>query len=384
MSLVPHYQQFYESLLGLHFKFDDIDAASALILDIYKCWESLPFKQDKMNLQKPCIVPIGSHNLKTGLKLLILPPQMRKDPVLKVESKPELVMLKNGKLVLSNKALAKLIIRYKKCGRIKEFSKILSSIQNKLGSLGEASLCSDVNAHDILEDLESAGTPLAFGSYSSLLTAYYRVKMFKEAEVLLKQIRKAGFLMKMFDEVVVSTHLSKIEDESNSHSKVATAIGKSDLAKSVILEMTEEEKVVPSIVYELNSSIFFFMKSKMIGDALQTYRRMQEMNVQPTVSNFFALINVYSSLEMYTQKGNLLVNRDLYEFLLRNFLRGGYFERVLEVIGYIKEHGMFLDKSMYKIEFLKFHKDLYRSLKASNAKDETQSKRVEHVRVFRK
>ena len=58
------------------------------------------------------------------------------------------------------------------------------------------------NAHDILEDLESAGTPLAFGSYSSLLTAYYRVKMFKEAEVLLKQIWKAGFLMKMSDEVV--------------------------------------------------------------------------------------------------------------------------------------------------------------------------------------
>ena len=140
MSLVPHYQQFYESLLGLHFKFDDIDAASALILDIYKCWESLPFKQDKMNLQKPCIVPIGSHNHMTGLKLQILPLQIQKDPILKVESKQEPVMLTNGKLVLSNKALAKLIIRYKKCGRIKEFSELLSSIQSKLGSLGETSL----------------------------------------------------------------------------------------------------------------------------------------------------------------------------------------------------------------------------------------------------
>ncbi|CAK9133870.1 unnamed protein product [Ilex paraguariensis] len=134
---------FYESLLGLHFKFDDIDAASALILDIYKCWESLPFKQDKMNLQKPCIVPIGSHNLRTGLKLQILPPHMQKDPVLKVESKQELVMVKNIKLVLSNKALAKLIIRHKKCGRIKEFSKLLSSIQNKLGLLGETSFVLD-------------------------------------------------------------------------------------------------------------------------------------------------------------------------------------------------------------------------------------------------
>ncbi|CAK9133875.1 unnamed protein product [Ilex paraguariensis] len=251
ISLVPHYQQFYESLLVLHFKFDDIDAASALILDIYKFWESLPSKQDKMNLVETTDF---------------------------ISTDAEGSYSQSG----NNKSLAKLIIRYKKCGRIKEFSELLSSIQNKLGSLGEASLFSDVvdacihlgwleNAHDILEDLESTGTPLAFGSYSSLLTAYYGVKMFKETKVLLKQIRKVSFLMKMSNKVVVSTHLSKVEDESNSYSKAATAIGKSDLAESIIREMREEEKAVPSMVYELNSSNFFFMKAKMIRDALKTY-----------------------------------------------------------------------------------------------------------------
>ncbi|CAK9133871.1 unnamed protein product [Ilex paraguariensis] len=207
MSLVPHYQQFYESLLNLHFKFDDIDAASALILDIYKCRESLPFKQDKMSLELMTQVRVvaDAHTIVIIARIYEMNGQ-----------RDELNKFKNHIVHVPmslQQSIAKLIIRYKKSGRIKEFSEVLSSIQNKLGSLGEASLCSDVvaacihlgwleNAHDILEDLESARTPLASGSYSSLLTLYYRVKMFKEAEVLLKQIQKAGFHMKMFDEVV--------------------------------------------------------------------------------------------------------------------------------------------------------------------------------------
>jgi hypothetical protein len=45
---------------------------------------------------------------------------------------------------------------------------------------------------------------------------------------------------------------------------------------------------------------------------------------------------------------------------------------------------MYCDKWMYKDEFLKFHKNLYRSLKASEARTEAQSKRLEHVKAFRK
>ncbi|KAK1564673.1 hypothetical protein Q3G72_008600 [Acer saccharum] len=124
---------------------------------------------------------------------------------------------------------------------------------------------------------------------------------------------------------------------------------------------------------------------------------MLEMKVQPTVQTFGYLAYGYCSLEMYcditilwgdikrnTESGILLLSRDLYEFILLNFLRGGYFEKVMEVIGYMKENSMYTDKWMYKSEFLKHHKNLYTSLKASNVRTEAQSKRLEYVRAFRK
>ena len=80
----------------------------------------------------------------------------------------------------------------------------------------------------------------------------------------------------------------------------------------------------------------------MVGDALNTYRKMQQMKIEPTVQTFLNMVSGYSSLEMYRditilwgdikrnmEKGNLVVNRDLYDTLILNFLRGGYFERVL-------------------------------------------------------
>lgn len=135
----------------------------------------------------------------------------------------------------------------------------------------------------------------------------------------------------------------------------------------------------------------------MLADALKTYRRMQEMKIQPTVQTFSNMVCGYSSLGMYRditiiwgdikrnmESGNLVVSRDLYEFLLLSFLRGGYFERVMEVIGYMKEHGMYTDKWMYRSEFLKLHMNLYRRLKASKARTDAQSKRLEYVQAFRK
>ncbi|KAM7507211.1 hypothetical protein LguiA_017664 [Lonicera macranthoides] len=391
-ALVRHYRQFYDSLLNLHFRFDDIDSTCALILDMYGHRGSPNIQEARREPQKPCFAPVRSQNLRGGLKLQICPQLLQKDSVLKGEGgKGELIIYKNGKLILSNKALAKLIVRLKRSGRISELSNLLIIIQTKLGPFKAQGLCSDVidacihlgwlgTAHDILEDFESAGVPLAPGSYTLLLSAYHRGKMFREAEALLKQIQNAGLALK--------DGFSSVE---------ATTISKSDLAECLVREMSEKEKVVPFVVNELNSSIYFFMMAKMVGDAVKTYRRMVEKNILPNVSTFFALIYGYSSLEMYreitilwgdikrnNENGNLIVNRDLYELLVLNFLRGGYFERVMEVIGRMKDHGMFADKWMYKREFLKFHKDLYRNLKASKAKDEVQSNRIEHVRAFRK
>lgn len=405
--LVHHYRQFYDSLLSLHFKFNDIDAAAGLVLDMYRYPESFPIQKDRKGLQKPSLIPIGSHNLKTGLKIQILPEMLQKDSVLKVEGQQELVTFMNGKLAVSNRTLAKLINGYKRGGKIGDLSKLLLSIQKELHSLGGSSLCSDVidacislgwfeTAHDILDDMESAGAPMGYTTYMSLLAAYDKGKMFREAKALLKQMRKAGLVINISDEMVVSASLSEA-DKPAMYTNASTSISKSDLAEVLAREMRDEEKAVPPTVYEINSSIYFFCKAKMIEDALKTYRKMQEMKIQPTVHTFVNLVYGYSSLGMYRditiiwgdikrhmQSGNLVVNRDLYEFLLLNFLQGGYFERVIEVIGYMKERSIYTDKWMYRSEFLKLHKNLYQSLRASKARTEAQSKRLEYVRAFRK
>ncbi|KAJ6706060.1 hypothetical protein OIU79_010670 [Salix purpurea] len=341
-EIVELMSKFYDSLLKLHFKFDDIDSATQLLLDMHKSQESVRNKKLRMDQEKRLLVPIGSNNLKTGLK-------------------------------------------------IQDFN-----------VLGQSRFCSDVisacihlgwleMAHDILDDMDAAGAPVGSTLHMALLTAYYSREMFKEAKALLRQMRKAGFVEDLSDEMVATSCLSGAANNASSLSN------KSDLIDFLVREMREEEKAIPSMVYELNSSIYYFCKAKMMEDAFKTYQRMKHMNIQPTVQTFSYLIDGFSSLGMYRDitilwgdiKRNmgamdLEVSRDLYEVLHMNFLRGGYFERAMEVIGYMKERNMYCDKWMYKDEFLKLHKNLYWSLKASETRTEAQSKRLEYVKAFRK
>lgn len=405
-QFVCHYRQFYDSLLSLHFKFNDIDAAAGLVWNICRYRESLPIKSEK-NPQKIFHIPIGSHNLKAGLKLQIQPELLQKDTVLKVESKQELVIFRNGKLVLSNRALAKFIKGFKRDGNISQLSKLLLGIQKESCSLRGSDLCSDVIeacirlgwlefAHDILDDMEASQTPIGCATYMSLLTAYFKRKMLREAKALLKKMRKAGIATHLPDKMVVIACLSEIVNDNSRSFDVSTLTDKLDLVESFIQEMQNEE-AVPSLVYEFNSSIYFFCKAKMIEDAVRTYRRMQDTKIQPTVETFTNLVCGYSSLGMYRditilwgdmkrnmECGSLSVNRDLYEYLLISFLQGGYFERTMEVSEYMNKYNMFADKWMYKTEFLKLHKKLYRNLKASEARTEAQRNRLRYVLAFRK
>lgn len=405
--LICHYCQFYDSLLSLHFKFNDINAAAELTLNLNRYQESLTIRRDRKELQKPRLVPIGSNNLKTGSKMLISPELLHKDSVLKVEGKQKLIIFRNGKLIVSNRTLAKLISGYKKIGNTSELSKLLLGLQNGMSMMRGSSLCFDVidaciylgwleMAHDILDDMEAAGFPLGLPTYTSLLTAYCKLKLLREAKALLKQMRKAGFAMSLSEEIIVAACLPEVLDQSALSMFESTSTGKSVLAESLIQEMKEEERTAP-FIYEVNSSIYYFCKAKMMGDALRTYRKMQETGVQPTEQTFIDMVEGYASMGMFRditflwgdikrnmKCGNLVVSRDLYEYLLMNFIQGGYFERVMEIVDYMQERGMFPDKWMYKNEFLKFHKNLYRNLKGSEARTEAQGNRLRFVKAFKK
>lgn len=182
--------------------------------------------------------------------------------------------------------------------------------------------------------------------------------------------------------------------------KCAAPVGSSPLAKLLEKQTVEEEVEEGAsghLIYEFNFSIFFFCKAGMMEDAIKTFRKMQERKVKPNVQTFSHLVNGYSSLEMYREitiiwgeikrwleVGVLPPDRDLFECLLWNFIRGGYFERAMEIASYMEESHMYVDKWRFRREFLKLHKNLYRNLNMCNARTDAQSKRLEHVRAFRK
>ncbi|KAE9597425.1 putative pentatricopeptide [Lupinus albus] len=401
-TYVGHYRQFYDSLLSLHFKFNDIDAAAKLVLDMNSSHYCHINGVDRKDLQKLCFIAIGSHNLKNGSKIHVHPELLQKDSVLKVEEgREDLIFYRCGKLVLSNRALAKFISGYKEEGRISELSKLLVGIRGELYSVAGSSLCSDVigacirlgwleSAHDILDDVEATGSPLGRDTYVLLLSAYRKGRMQREANALLRQMKKVGL---DFDEELldncINQHILCVE--------TSNPLGKSDLAAALAQLLQDGDRKVFPLVYEFNSSIFFFCKAGMIEDALKAYRRMYEMKIQPTYQTFAFLLRGYSSLAMYREitylwgdikrfmrNSSLVAHRDLYELLLMNFLRGGYFERVMEVIGHMKDHNMYNDKCIYKNEFLRLHKNLYRSLKTSDNRTEAQTKRLDHILEFKK
>jgi hypothetical protein len=130
-------------LLSLHFQFNDIDAATKLVLDMNSSNNCCSNEEYRNRLQKPCVIAVGSPNLKNALKKHIKPELLQKNSVLKLEGREGLVFYNGEKLAFSNGALVKFIIGYKKEGRISELSKLSLSIQGELYSATGSRLCSD-------------------------------------------------------------------------------------------------------------------------------------------------------------------------------------------------------------------------------------------------
>lgn len=405
-----HFRQFYDCLLSLHFKYNDLDAAAELLLDLYRCSKSLHSSNalsiESNTPRKPCVFQIGSSNLKTGYKIMVDLEKLPTDFVFDAQSRSGLVLFMDGKLFPTDKAMAKIIYGYVKEGKSRKLSNLLVNMEKETKQR-EPSLSSDVIdsciqlgwfeiAHDILDDLESANVTIRTSSYTSLLQAYCRENMLEESKVLLKQIRRVGHFVNLSDEDVISSFLFEDGTSGRPDTRITASDKSSCLVGFLDRETRKGEPSCP-LIYELNASILFFCKAKMMEDALKTYKLMEERNVQPTVLTFSHLVNGYASLKAYRQitilwgvirkrleDTVLPADRDLLECLLLNFLRGGYFERVMEIVNFMLKYKMYTDKWKYKREFLKFHKGLYRNLKQSDARTDAQSKRLEQVRAFRR
>ncbi|XP_062187507.1 pentatricopeptide repeat-containing protein At4g17616 [Phragmites australis] len=396
LPFLQYYQHFYDSLLSMHFKYNDMDAAAKLLIDLHRLRKPGVFFSS--GLQKQAMIQIGSANLKTGYRIMFDPRKVDKGFVLDTESKFSLVILIDGNLLHSEKALAKLIIGCVKARNMHTLSSFLITLHNEdlngISPLDVINACIQMGwlhaAHDILDDLESTGIPVGISSYISLLRAYEKENKSEEFNGLLQQIQK------------IASTMDDIHTNSSFTIKNIAKIVKDDMPliySSLFATLVKEfEHYNPGdhLTLEFNNSILFFCKAKMMEDALCTYKRMREQNIRPTCHTFCHILCGYSSMDMHREitilwgeikrrleYGELDVDMDLLDCLVLNFLKGGYFSRVMEVIGYMSNHKFYCDKWKYRHVFLKLHKNLYRNLNSLHDKTEAQSKRIEHVQAFR-
>ncbi|KAF8700855.1 hypothetical protein HU200_034221 [Digitaria exilis] len=396
LPFIQYYQHFYDSLLSLHFKYNDMDAAAKFLINLYQQRKPSVFFCN--GLQKHGIIQIGSGNLKTGHRIMFDPGKVDRGFVLGTESQFGLVVLTDGNLLHTEKALAKLIIGCVKSRNMHTVSSIFVTLHKEdvkvISPPDVVNACIQMGwldaAHDILDDLESAGIQVGIASYISLLRAYEKEHKSEESNGLLQQIQK------------IASTMDDIHTNSPFTIKNITKIVKDEMpliSSSLFAALAEEMKHYnpgEHLTLEFNNSILFFCKAKMMEDALCTYKRMREQNIRPTSYTFCHILCGYSAMDMHREitmlwgeikrrleNGELDVDRDLLDCLILTFLKGGYFSRVMEVISYMSIHNIYCDKWKYRHVFLKLHKNLYRNLNSLHDKTEAQNKRIEDVRAFR-
>uniref|UniRef100_A0A0E0LKI4 DNA2/NAM7 helicase helicase domain-containing protein n=1 Tax=Oryza punctata TaxID=4537 RepID=A0A0E0LKI4_ORYPU len=276
---IQHYGHFYESLLSLHFKYNDMDAAAQLLVDLYR--QQKPCASLGDSVHKQGIIQIGSCNLKTGYRIMFDFIKVDKGFVLDLESHFGLLAVIDGNIFPSEKALAKLIVGCLKASKVHSLSTFLITLHKedlKGPSHSDViSACIQMGwlhaAHDILDDLELAEIPVPIGTYMSLLRAYEKENKPEEVNRFLQQIQKKAYTMADFHSnpsFTIKDVAKIVKDEM--------PLRNSSLLSSLV-EEREHYSSREHLTFEFNNSILFFCKANMMDDALSTYKRMREQNV---------------------------------------------------------------------------------------------------------
>jgi len=129
LPFLQYYQHFYDSLLSLHFKYNDMDAAAKFLINLHQQRKPSVFCN---GLQKQSAIQIGSGNLKTGYRIMFDPGKVDRGFILGTESQFGLVVLTDGNLLHTEKALAKLIVGCVKSRNMHTLSNLLSCYIKKI------------------------------------------------------------------------------------------------------------------------------------------------------------------------------------------------------------------------------------------------------------
>jgi hypothetical protein len=259
-----YYKHFYDCLLSLHFKHNDLDAAAKLLIDLHRHRKSGVFFNN--DLHKQGMIQIGSGNLKTGYRIMFDPGKVEKGFVLDTESQFGLAVLTDGNLLHSERALAKLIVGCVKARNMHALSNVLITLHkedlNRVCPLDASDACIQMGwlhaAHDILDHLEAAGIPAGLSSYIHLLRAYEKENKSEEFNGLLQQIQK------------IASPMDNIHTNSSFSIKSIAEIVKNDMPLTesslfgTLIEENRHYNPRDHLTLEFNNSILFFCKAKMM------------------------------------------------------------------------------------------------------------------------
>ncbi|KAK1552119.1 hypothetical protein Q3G72_010690 [Acer saccharum] len=292
-------------------------------------------------------------------------------------------------------------------GSIKDLSNLIIEAQkledpsiviDKSTGFGIVNACVNLGfsdkAHSILDEMNSQCCSVGLGVYVPILKAYCKEHRTAEATQLVMDISNSGLQLDvgMYDDIIDASMTSqdfqsafsifrdmreaRISDLMGSYLSIMTGLMENhrpELMAAFLDEVVEDPRVEVK-THDWNSIIHAFCKAGRLEDARRTLRRMTFLQFEPNDQTYLSLINGYVTAEKYfcvlmlwnevkrkiSTDGETGIKFDpnLVDAFLYAFVKGGFFDTVMQVVEKSQEMKIFVDKWRYKQAFMETHKKL--------------------------
>ncbi|KAJ0037818.1 hypothetical protein Pint_23496 [Pistacia integerrima] len=249
-------------------------------------------------------------------------------------------------------------------------------------------------AHSILDEMNAQGCFVGLGIYVPILKAYCKEHRTAEATQLVIDISSSGLQLDVgsYDALIEASMTSqdfqsafslfrdmreaRISDLKGGYLTIMTGLMENhrpELMAAFLDEVVEDPRVEVK-THDWNSIIHAFCKAGRLEDAKRTFRRMIFLQFEPNGQTYLSLINGYMTAENYfsvlmlwnevkrkisTDGGKgVKFDHNLVDAFLFAFVKGGFFDAVMQVVEKSQEMKIFVDKWKYKQAFMENHKKL--------------------------
>ncbi|ESQ36619.1 hypothetical protein EUTSA_v10006842mg [Eutrema salsugineum] len=455
--------QFYNCLLMCHLKFGDLESASKMVLEMLRRGKVarnslgaaiLGFDtadDDRLNLRKVSgkLSEVKEHDNPVAFSIRSMIPyeeffKDRKFSKLEAEAKDvlggllaklhvqvELITSERGVLQPTEEIYVKLAKAFLESGKMKELAEFLLKAEHEDSpvSSDNSMLVNVINAcislgmldqaHDLLDEMRTAGVRTGSSVYSSLLKAYCNTNRTREVTSLLRDAQKAGIQLdsSCYEALIQSQVIqhdtygalsvfkemkeAKIPRGGNQQFenllKGCEGNAEAGLMSKLLREIREGQSLDAG-VHDWNNVIHFFSKKGLMQDAEKALKRMRSLGHSPNAQTFHSMVTGYAAIgSKYTEvtelwgemksiagaTSSMRFDQELLDAVLYTFVRGGFFSRANEVVEMMEKDNMFVDKYKYRMLFLKYHKTAYKG-KAPKVQSESQLRKRESGLTFKK